>query len=752
MNIGDSVAAVDPENDSLTYTLTGPDAAAFTIVRGSGQLRTSEDLDFETKASYSINVEVHDGRDGAGNTATTIDDTQAVTITVENEEEPGTVTLTTPTGTIQARAEVTAVLEDDDIPTVVAWQWARSPNGRTDWVNIQGATLAAYTPTLEEDRGSYIRATASYTDGHGPNKSANAVSRRVGDPPPVNSAPVFPSTEDGRREVEENSAAGAEVGAPVAATDLNAGESNVNDPLAYSLSGTDAASFTIDSSTGQISLAAGTQLDYEGKRSYRVTVEVTDGRDQNGDDDMDAIDDRQNVTITVTNVNEAPVVTGDDEPSLQEDSTGAIATYSAADPERDTIAWSVSGTDADDFWISDRGQLYFRTAPSFEVQTSYQVTVTATDDDADDALSGSLSVTVTVTDAEEEGVVAITPSRGWVDVPTQFTASLSDDDGAISGTTWQWARSPNGRSSWTDVASTTPGSYTVTADDANQYLRVTASYEDRRGSNNEAEAVLATPVGETRPVANAAPTFSETGPLSRRVASGTAAGRRVGSPVSATDADPGDVLTYSLQSGEDANAFDIDAETGQIRTRDVLDSEVKDSYTVTVSVHDGFDANYDPSTASDATIEVAIAVTAFVTPPRTSGGGAPSNRPPVFVDGSETDRAVAENTAAGENVGPPVAATGSPAILTHTLGGADAGHFTIVAATGQIQVGDGTVLDHEAEKNAYVVEVTATDPSGAAAMITVTIAVTNQPEAGTVTLSSGNPGGCCRADCDPWRS
>ena len=356
-----------------------------------------------------------------------------------------------------------------------------------------------------------------------------------------------------------------------------------------------------------------------------------------------------------------------------------------------------------------------------------------------DALSGSLSVTVTVTDAEEEGVVAITPIAGLGGRSRRSSPpALSDDDGAISGTTWQWARSPNGRSSWTDVASTTPGSYTVTADDANQYLRVTASYEDRRGSNNEAEAVLATPVGETRPVANAAPTFSETGPLSRRVASGTAAGRRVGSPVSATDADPGDVLTYSLQSGEDANAFDIDAETGQIRTRDVLDSEVKDSYTVTVSVHDGFDANYDPSTASDATIEVAIAVTAFVTPPRTSGGGAPSNRPPVFVDGSETDRAVAENTAAGENVGPPVAATGT-GNLTHTLGGADAGHFTIVAATGQIQVGDGTVLDHEAEKNAYVVEVTATDPSGAAAMITVTIAVTNQPEAGTVTLSSATP-------------
>ena len=316
-NVGAPVAAEDPENDSLTYTLTGTDAAAFTIVTSTGQIRASDALDFETQPSYSVAVEVHDGRDGSGDTSTTIDDTQAVTITVENVEELGTVTLTTDTQTVQARVEVTAALQDEDgIIGTITWQWSRSPNGRTDWVNIAGATSATYTPTLEEDAGSYIRATASYTDGHGPNKTANTVSPRVGDPPPVNSAPLFLSTENGQREVEENSAEGSAVGTQVAATDLNAGDSAVNDPLAYSLSGTDAASFTIDSSTGQISVGAGAQLDYEGKRTHRFTVQVTDGRDRNGDDDMDAIDDTITVTVTVTNVNEAPVVTGDDDAVL----------------------------------------------------------------------------------------------------------------------------------------------------------------------------------------------------------------------------------------------------------------------------------------------------------------------------------------------------------------------------------------------------------------------------------------------------
>ena len=505
---------------TLTWSLEGNDAGDFTITKkagGRGELRFASVPNFETPVDadtmndYDIRVKVRDnGISGNRDASNQLEDTLAVTITVENVEEEGTVTLTTDTGTIQARVEVTAALEDDDGPTGVTWQWARSPNGRTLWVNIQGATLAAYTPTLEEDRGNYIRATASYTDGHGPNKTAAQVSARVGDPPPVNSEPVFPSTESGRREVEENSAEGTAIGAPVEATDLNAGDSAVNDPLAYSLSGTDAASFTIDEGTGQIRLASDVELDYEGKRTYRVTVEVTDGRDQNGDDDMDAIDDRQNVTITVTNVNEAPVVTGDSTPSVKENSSSMVARYTATDPERDTLTWSVPLEHRLGFWISDRGQLYFRSLVSFEDSGArYGVVVIATDDDVDNPLSHEVLVTITVENVEEPGVVTISPPRGWVDVTTQFNAALSDDDGGVTGTTWQWARSPNGRSSWTDIASATLDSYTVTADDANQYLRATASYTDGQGSGKTASATLRAPVGDAIPVTNTAPAFSE---------------------------------------------------------------------------------------------------------------------------------------------------------------------------------------------------------------------------------------------------
>ena len=613
VSIGAPVAAEDPEDDGLTYLLTGADAAAFSVVSSTGQLRTSGALDFEMKRSYSFTIDVHDGQDALGNPSTVVDDTQNITVTIENVEEPGTVTLSTLTGTFQARVEVTAALSDPDIPRGITWQWSRSPNGRTDWVNI--ATGDVYTPASAEV-GSYLRATASYTDGHGPNnKEARQVSARLGAPPPINSDPVFPSTEDGRREVPENSVSGTSVGDPVEATDLNA------DLLAYSLSGPDAGLFTIDAQHGQLSVATNVTLDYEGKRTYRVTVSVSDQADQFDDRD-DLIDDTINVVITLTDVNEAPMVTGDTSPSFSENARTPVATYSAADPERDTLTWSVNNLD---LWISNRGQLYFATPPSFEGGRSpYRVTVTATDDGG---LDGSLALTVTVTDAEEEGVVTITPPRGWVDSLTQFNANLADPDGSATSIEWQWARSSNRSSS---------GLYTVTAADAGQYLRATATYTDRRGSNKTASAVLRARIGDIRPAANAVPEFEED-PVTRTIGQGPAAGRAIGAPVRAIDPDTDDVLTYSL-SGTDADDFDIDAASGQLRTKAVLDPLVEDTYTVTVSVHDGFDSSYNPSQSVDDSVAVTITVTAVSTPIITGvgvgggGGGGPSGPTPSDIE------------------------------------------------------------------------------------------------------------------------
>ena len=173
-----------------------------------------------------------------------------------------------------------------------------------------------------------------------------------------------------------------------------------------------------------------------------------------------------------------------------------------------------------------------------------------------------------------------------------------------------------------------------------------------------------------------------------------------------------------------------------------------------MSVHDGFDPGYNPSTAPDDTIAVTITVTAapvVVRPPSTpppareeeetitlessgggsgsggaSGGGgvgAPLNRPPSFAEGASTTRSVAENAVVGEYFGVPLAATDPDGdTLTYTLGGAGSQLVNVHPATGQLRV--KAPLDYETNSSHSLV-VRVADGRGAAASIVVTVAVVN---------------------------
>ena len=107
----------------------------------------------------------------------------------------------------------------------------------------------------------------------------------------TNSAPEFANDMESRS-VAENSAADTDVGAAVTATDTDVG-----DTLSYSLEGTEASSFKIVTTSGQIQTQSGVMLDHETKSSYTVAVKVVDG---NGG--IDTVE----VTITVTDVDEQP--------------------------------------------------------------------------------------------------------------------------------------------------------------------------------------------------------------------------------------------------------------------------------------------------------------------------------------------------------------------------------------------------------------------------------------------------------------
>jgi len=101
--------ATDADNDTLTYTLSGTDAAAFAINAQTGVVTFRESPDFEDQASYTFNVVAADGKGGTA--------TQAVTVTVTDVVEAETVNLDTDSDNNLNTAQVFDAAEGDFVFT-----------------------------------------------------------------------------------------------------------------------------------------------------------------------------------------------------------------------------------------------------------------------------------------------------------------------------------------------------------------------------------------------------------------------------------------------------------------------------------------------------------------------------------------------------------------------------------------------------------------------------------------------------------
>ena len=407
-----SITGVDA--DEFQLTSSSPDPT--TGLRGPGEpiaLRFKTDPDFENPTDdnldsvYKVTLVV---TDNGGAT-----DERPLTIFVENAQEGGEAELDETQPTINA--VVTASVSDpDNGVAVVTWRWERATSNAAtaNWMVIDGATTASYTPVKGEDHddeGYYLRTIATYTDilshsdmpetlqvdertqNNDPDDadvavaknpemdadnlyrvvvvSANAV-RVPPDTPREETDPQFAmaSYELG---VSENAERGSLVGYPVAVT-AEAGKS-FNYTLEDSITG-DEAYFVIATTTGQIRVVADAfpdpipadkigpapgspatstdaTLDFESKSTYNLIVTATDTSN----------DSRQatvGVTVTLANINEAPYFD-----KASRDVAGEIVMYSevrtnavvpllaATEPDGSELDWVLIGADAEDFEIED---------------------------------------------------------------------------------------------------------------------------------------------------------------------------------------------------------------------------------------------------------------------------------------------------------------------------------------------------------------------------------------------------------------
>ena len=398
--------------------------------------------------------------------------------------------------------------------------------------------------------------------------------------------------------------------------------------------------------TGQLLTKA--SLNFENKPSYSVTVSVRDSKDESGNADT-ATDATVAVSITVSGLNEPPTFDAPTATRTIAENTPAGqdlgAPVTATDPETDDLIYSLGETDLASFDIVEStGQLQTKTALNFESKASYSVTVSVHDSkdangNSDTAPDNTITVTINITDANDapvfpEGPITRTVAENTAagqNVGLPVEATDEDDD------TLTYTLGGTDAASF-DIVETTGQLQTKTALDFEprvQGLRTRYRVRDNKDADGTSDTATDDTITVTINVtdANDAPAFA-TGTETRTVPENTAAGQDIGDPVTATDPDDGQSLTYTL-GGDDAAAFDIVGSSGQLLTKGPLDHETKPSHTVTVTATDA-------GNASD-TVTVTITVTDV-------------NEQPAF--DAETDtRSVAESAGTAADIGVPVAAT-----------------------------------------------------------------------------------------------
>ena len=447
-------------------------------------------------------------------------------------------------------------------------------------------------------------------------------------------------------------------------------------------------------------------------RSSNAAPTIVDG---DGDEITDA-------TITRDVYENSPAGTPVGEPIL------------VSNAENDVLTFKLSGTDADKFVIDSNGQITVGEGADLDTEdtangnNTFSVTVTVEDGNFRNSntpadYSDSISVTIDAENVEEDpeldGVTSVEHPEN-TDIATAVTTyAVTDDEDAntavdveLSGTdadaftltdantdgTWELAfKNVPDFESPADVGRDNTYNITVTAEDSSDRTDVLNVVVMVANVEEDGDVVLSTLVPKVGVELTATLTGDE---------DGTTSG-----------------VTWKWERADDTNF------TGD----DVVEIEGATSAAYTPVHADA--GKYLRATAMYTDPEGEDS--ALVVSENTVVG---SNRAPTFADNDATtevdesmNREITQDEGeftTAQDLGDAVAAedpdTGETNQLTYALSG-DAASFDIVRSSGQLQIRSGTTLDHETQ-DSYVVMVTATDPGGLSATVTVTIKVTNVEE------------------------
>ncbi len=422
-----TVTATDADAGTvLIYSIAGgADAAKFTINAATGVLSFVSAPNFEAPTDagannvYDVQVKVSDG---------TLTDTQAIAVTVTNVNEAPVITsngggATSAINVLEGSTAVTTVTAvDPDTGAAKSYAITGGADAAKFTINAATGVLSFVSaPNFETpaDAGAnnVYDVVVQVSDGTLTDTQAIAVTvTNVNEAPTIISGATANFAENGTGTVYT-----------AAATDPDAGAT-----LTYSISGADAARFNINATTGAVTFKAAPNYeaptDVGANNVYDITVTASDG----------ALSTSKAVAITVTNVNEAPVISSGATASVAENGTGTVYTAAATDPDAaTTFTYSLSGTDASLFNINaSTGAITFKSSPDYEApgdagaNNVYDINVTA----SDGSLTSTKAVAITVTNVNEAPtIISInTVTSAFAAVATGATGSVDVAEGTTN--------------------------------------------------------------------------------------------------------------------------------------------------------------------------------------------------------------------------------------------------------------------------------------------------------------------------------
>ncbi len=325
---------------------------------------------YETKSTYSITLTIKDS-DG-------ITLTESFSLTIIDVNDPPSISgLSSSISLAENLTSIVTVSASDEEGSTLTYTLTGTDASS---LSISSAGVLTFDTAPNYESKSSYSITVNVSDGT--NTTSQALALTITD---VNEAPTDIALSGSS--VAENSA-GASFGT-LSTTDQDASES-----FTYSITGgTDAASFEIGSSN-VLKFKSSVAANFESKSSYSVSVTSTDAGSNTY---------AETLTVSITNVNEAPSFTTSTASTQAENST-AVLTVSASDPESGSLTYSLgSGNDTAKFSITSAGVLTFNRAPDYEIPSYlnennvYLVTILVSDGTS----STTLVHYVTITDVTE---------------------------------------------------------------------------------------------------------------------------------------------------------------------------------------------------------------------------------------------------------------------------------------------------------------------------------------------------------------